>query len=138
MGLELVPLKEGHLADAAALVCARYRGLRQRVPPLPVRYQDVAVVLPMLTNLAGRVPGVAAVQGARLVGFLLGLVLPDYQGRRSVWSPEWANGAELEESRPIYQELYTYLAPRWLANGCFAHIVSRGMVINHRPRSGLT
>jgi GNAT superfamily N-acetyltransferase len=124
MGLELVPLKEGHLADAAALVCARYRGLRQRVPPLPVRYQDVAVVLPMLTNLAGRVPGVAAVQGARLVGFLLGLVLPDYQGRRSVWSPEWANGAELEESRPIYQELYTYLAPRWLANGCFAHIVS--------------
>jgi len=124
MPLELVTLEEKHLADAAALVCARYRSLRERVPQLPARYEDVEVVSPMLAGLVGQVPGVVALQGARLVGFLLGFVLPNYQGRRTVWSPEWANGAELEESHWIYQELYTYLAPRWLANGCFAHVVS--------------
>ncbi len=124
MALDLVRLEEKHLAEAAALVCARYGTLHQRVPALPARYLDVGAVLPILANLAGQVPGVAALRGARLVGFLLGLVLPHYQGRRTVWSPEWANGAELEESRHIYQELYTYLAPRWLANGCFAHVIS--------------
>jgi GNAT superfamily N-acetyltransferase len=124
MPLEITSLKEKHLPGAVALVCARYRALRERVPPLPARYEDVGVVLPLLGDLAGRVPGVVALRGSRLVGFLLGFVLPHYQGRRSVWSPEWANGAELEESRRIYQELYTCLAPRWLANGCFVHIVS--------------
>ena len=124
MPLELVPLEDKHLNDAAALVCARYGTLRERVPSLPSRYEDASTILPLLRDLARRAPGVAAIRGARLAGFLLGFVIPVFRGKRSVFSPEWANGADPEDSRRIYEEMYAQLSARWVANGCFTHLVS--------------
>jgi len=121
--LEVVPLQEKHLKDAAALVCARYATLRDLVPALPSRYEDPNAILLLLRDLAGRAPGVAALRGGRLAGFLLGFVIPAFRGKRSVFSPEWANAADLNDSRRIYQDMYTHLSPRWAANGCFTHLI---------------
>ena len=99
--LDIVPLQEKHLKDAAALACARYATLRDLVPALPSRYGDPNAILSLLRDLAGQAPGVAAIRGGRLAGFLLGFVIPAFRGKRSVFSPEWANAADLNDSRQI-------------------------------------
>ena len=124
MSLEIVALEDRHIEDAAALVSARYRALRQIVPLLPSRYGDAGTILPLVRDLARQAPGVAAIRGGRLAGFLVGFVIPEFQGKRSVFSPEWANGADLEDSRRIYQEMYAHLSARWVTDGCFTHLVS--------------
>ncbi|MGA9350862.1 MAG: GNAT family N-acetyltransferase [Anaerolineae bacterium] len=124
MPLEIVPLRDKHLEDAAALVSAGYRELRERAPSLPSRYEDVSSILPLLRDLAGQVPGVVAMQGGHLAGFLLGMVLPDFRGKRSVYSPEWANAADAEDSGETYREMYARLSARWVANGCLIHVIT--------------
>jgi GNAT superfamily N-acetyltransferase len=123
MSLQISPFRDKHLEDAATLVSVRYRALRERVPLLPAKYGDVSTLHPMLREFAKQAPGVAAIRGGRLVGFILGMVLPLFRGKRSVLSPEWANGAEPSESRRLYEEMYRHISARWVANGCFTHLV---------------
>lgn len=124
MPLEIVPLRDDHLEDAAALATARYRALRQDVPSLPSRYEDVSSILPLLRDLAGQAPGVVVVRDGRVAGFLLGMVLPEFRGKRSVYSPEWANAADAEDGREIYREMYARLSARWVDDGCFTHLIT--------------
>lgn len=131
MSLQIASLDEKYLQDAAALVAARYRALRQQVPLLPSRYEGAAAILPMLGSLMEGLPGVAAVRGGRLVGFMTGFVLAEFLGKRTAYSPEWANGAEPDDSRRIYQEMYAHLSAHWVADGRFIHVVS--MLPNDRP-----
>jgi hypothetical protein len=105
-------------------VCAQYKALRGRIPVLPVRYQAVDPILDLLRDLSGEADGVVAVQDGRLVGFLIGLVIPEFMGKRSAYSPVWANAAAPGDSRRIYEEMYTRLSDRWVRDGCFTHVVS--------------
>ena len=102
MSLEIAPLQGEHLEDAAALVTTRYRALRERVPSLPSRYEDASSILPPLRDLAGQAPGVVAMRDGRLVGFILGMVLSEFRGKRGAYSPEWANAVHAEDSRETY------------------------------------
>ena len=124
MVIELVRLEEAHLEDAAALVTRRYGDLRQQVGFLPCRYAEVDTILPLLRAVAGAAPGVVATHGGRLVGFLSGWLLPSFRGRPTVFSPEWANGAEPRHSRRIYEEMYSHVAGSWAAEGYLTHMVS--------------
>jgi GNAT superfamily N-acetyltransferase len=124
MSLEITSLREKHLEEAAGLVCARYKALCERVPILPPKYEEAGLILSRLHGLAKEFPGVAAIRGGRLVGFLSGLVIPRFLGKRSAYSPEWANGADLRESRRIYDELYARLSKQWVADGYAAHVVT--------------
>jgi GNAT superfamily N-acetyltransferase len=124
MPLEIVPLRGKHLEDAAALVTACYRALRERVPSLPSRYEDASSILLPLRDLAGQAPGVVAMREGRLAGFLLGMVLPEFRGKRSVYSPEWANAVDGEDGGEIYREMYARLSARWVADGCFTHVIT--------------
>lgn len=120
----MVPLGTEHLEDAAALVTIGYRAERERVPSLPSRYEDVTSILSPLNNLARQSPGVAAIRDGRLVGFLLGQILPMFKGRRGVYCPEWAHAAVGEDRREIYENMYAHLSARWVANGCFNHAIT--------------
>jgi GNAT superfamily N-acetyltransferase len=124
MPLEIIPLEEKHLLDAAGLACARYRALRAQVPSMPPRYEDPVITLPWLQDLVAQAPGVAAIRNGRLAGFLLGMVLPRFRGKRGVFCPEWANAADLEDSRWIYEEMYARLSAHWVADGCVVHAIS--------------
>jgi len=120
-----IPLIEEHLEDAALLVSQRYRRLCEQEPQLPRRYTEVSNLLPLLQNIWNATgSGVAAIQGNRLVGFLTGWQMPSFHGKRSVYSPEWANAAELEDSSRIYEEMYSHLAAIWLADKYIAHYIS--------------
>lgn len=130
MSLQVVALGDRHLADAARLVSARYRALREEVASLPPRYENEGVILPMLRDFGGGAPGVAAIQDGRLVGFLRGTLIREFRGKRAIISPEWANGAQVENSRRIYEMMYSHLSQRWVANGCFVHLV--GMLAHDR------
>jgi GNAT superfamily N-acetyltransferase len=119
----IVPLETLHLPHAAALVCKRYANLRERVPCMPPRYEDPQVVLPMLRDLSGGAPGVAAVREGQLVGFMVAYLLPNFRGRQAAYSPAWANGAEGTDARRTSEAMYTALAARWVDGGYLTHLV---------------
>jgi len=124
MTIQIEPFRETYLEDAAELFCVRYRALRDGFQLLPARYSTAGTILPMLRDLSQSAPGVVAIEGRKLTGYLLGFVIPDFLGKRSVYSPEWANAAKLEGSRRLYQEMYGRLSAEWVADQCFIHLVS--------------
>ena len=121
---EVVGLKAEHLPKAAALFLAGYREKREREPTLPSRHEDARVVLAKLMDLAQRSLGVVAIRNGRLVGFLLGQTLPSFRGKRTAYSPEWANAAQADGRRDIYLAMYAGLSSRWVADGCLTHLIS--------------
>jgi GNAT superfamily N-acetyltransferase len=123
MTLGVVPLGEEHLEDAAALASSRYKGFRDQVPPLPPRYAEVSTLLPLLHNIVGAGPEVAAMRQGRLVGFLTGWLIPSFRGSRAAFSPEWANAADMENKRRIYEEMYTHLSASWAEDGYLTHLI---------------
>ena len=52
--LEILPLKEEHLEDAARLVCRRYISLCEQNTYLPRRYTQMSVIRPLLQNINRR------------------------------------------------------------------------------------
>lgn len=119
--LTIEPLRQRHVPDAAALVAERYAALRGTVPVLPSRYAELAELIPRLHDLVDRAPGAVALRGGQLVGFLGAYLVDNFRGRRGVFSPEWANGAELAASRPIYEALYAHMAAVWQADARIFH-----------------
>ena len=123
--LEIIQLKDEHLEEAAALVCSRYKNLREGEPLLPYQYQEPQTILPLLHNIMGAdVPGVAAVQDGQLAGFMIAWFMPEFRGKRSVYSPEWANTSRLENSQYIYEEMYRKIAVEWIADRYAAHYIN--------------
>jgi GNAT superfamily N-acetyltransferase len=123
MAMKIASLQPKHLEAAGALVAASDATLRSQVPCLPAKYEDAGTISRMLHDLS-EAGGVVALHGGELVGFLTGFVLPEYLGRRSFYSPEWANGAEPGNSRQIYEEMYQQVAAHWIADGCAVHAVT--------------
>jgi len=123
--LETIPLGEEHLEDAALLVSNRYKRLCEQEPHLPQSYAEVSKLLPLLQKIwSASGVGVAVLRGGRLVGFLTGWQMPSFRGKRSTYSPEWANAADLEDSARIYEEMYSDLATAWVADKYVAHYIS--------------
>lgn len=129
MALHVVPLTHDHVSAAANLMARRYRRLRGTIPQLPARYGDEAVLTPMLETMVGCAAGVAAMEGERLAGFIAGVAIPEFKGRRAVLSPEWANAAipagDGGGSRAIYERMYTAVADAWAAAGCSCHLIGQ-------------
>lgn len=118
-------LKPEHLNDAASLVASAFRRERQHVPSLPARYEDPASIFSMLERFLGKAPGIAALDGGRLVGFLQGVAIPEFKGTfRGVYCPEWAHAAAGPDRAGIYRLLYRQLAARWVADGCFTQALT--------------
>jgi len=118
-------LNLAHLNDAAELVASTYRGEREHVPSQPARYEDAAEFLPLLGDLSGKAPGVAALDGGKLAGFLLGMVIPSFKGtERGTYCPEWAHAAGGGGRAGTYRLMYRHLATRWVGSGCFTHALT--------------
>jgi len=124
MSFRILSFIKEHLEATARLFTRRYKEMRSKLVILPGKYENKDLMLPLLENLVDEGPGVVAMRDTRLVGFLIGQVLANFRGRRSVWSPEWANSAEIGDSKEIYQGMYGILSSKWVADGCFNHIVT--------------
>ena len=120
-----IPLRQEHLEDAARLVSERYQHLCGQVPDLPQHYADPSQLALLLQDIIKpEIPGVAALQGSRLVGFLTAWHMPNFRGKRSIFSPEWANAAVLEDSARIYDALYREISGDWSTEKYSAHYIS--------------
>ena len=124
MTLRIVSLEEHHLEEAAHLVATRHREERQHLPVLPGRFEDPDQLLSPLQRLAGQSVGVVALEGDRMVGFLLGMVLPEFKGMRTIYVPEWSHAAVGDRRRRVYEEMYAEAAARWAADDFLLHLIT--------------
>jgi GNAT superfamily N-acetyltransferase len=123
--LKIIPFQEHHLEDAAKLVSWRYEFLCKEEPLLPKTYTELTALVPLLKGIfSNGGPGVAAIEDGRLVGFLTAWMMPGFRGERSVYSPEWANGAVLTNNRGIYEHMYTQIAAEWVEKQYLSHYIS--------------
>lgn len=124
MSIEIAPLTHAHLEGASALFAQRYRDARAHNPRLAPDYEVGTILQPRLKHMIEGTPGVAALQNGRLVGFLAAYLMDDFRGERAVYSPEWGHAAVPEQSRQIYQALYTALAAQWVQQGYLTHYIT--------------
>jgi GNAT superfamily N-acetyltransferase len=120
MSLKITSLVAAHLDAAAKLVAERYRSERRQSPLLPAPYMDAGAIAPRLLPHIGHVPGVAALEGGRLVGFVMSLLVSN-RGERMAYVPDFGHGAIGGQEYGLYRQMYAEIADRWLANGCFFH-----------------
>jgi len=121
--LEALPFRADFLEEAAALVAASYRAARETEPLLPERFEAPTAVLPLLKDLAGRGPGVAAVAGGQLAGFLLSrIVVPRVE--RMAWVPDCGHGLARPGDGATCREMYAAISRQWVVEGCLAQSVS--------------
>ncbi len=112
-----------HIPSAAALVAERYAAMRKLIPALPSSYEDPELFASLLHKLDQRGVGVVALDGDRLVGFVTGIKIDSFRSFATWFSPEWANGAALGNSRAIYEALYATVAELWQGEGPVGHLV---------------
>jgi len=120
--LEIVPLEARHVEDAARLACSRYADLRCAIPTLPTRWERVENLVPRISECLGSAPGVAAIEGNRLVGFVAALLVPDFRGMRTAISLEWGNGARADDRCDVYEAMYARVSSDWVDAGCLSHL----------------
>ena len=117
MSLTIAPMETRYLEDAAALVGERYLALCRQVPVLPLRYAERDILLPMLQDVLAAGPSVVAIENARLVGFMAGFPIGAFRGEPAAISPEWGNGALMDESSRILsisgRNWSTTFRPNW-------------------------
>lgn len=124
MALDIIPMREQHLESAAALAAASCRVLRVSLPIVPMDYEKPGTFLPLLREIIQAYSGVVAMRDGKITGFMAGLIIPDFLGRRCAYCPEWANATAGSDGRLLYEEMYTRLCANWVPDGCRLHAVS--------------
>ena len=122
--MEFKQFETRYIEDAAKLFAQRYKLEREYTHFLPERYEDHNTISLLLNDQIDKSPGVVAINKGKLSGYLIGRLLSLWRGRRSVFVPFWAHSVEGEDRKAIYQQMYTYLASKWITNGCFTHLIS--------------
>jgi hypothetical protein len=84
------PFTKRYIEEAAFLFAAAYRRLRLSVPEMPLCHEDPTTIMPLLSDLAANSPGAVAVSEGKMVGYLLGMHLPEFMSPLpGVYCPEW-------------------------------------------------
>ena len=123
MKAHIAELKAGHVEEAARVASRRFAALRARVPHLPAAYEEPALLFERIARLVERGVGVAAFDGARMVGALAGYSIGAFGGRPTTMSPEWANGLDAPAEPGLLEAMYAEVAPTWLRRGSETHAV---------------
>ena len=118
--LEIAPFADEHLADASVLLAARHARQRLVEPLLSDAFENPDAARTEL-EVAWRsegASGAAALEGGRLVGYLVGA-----PRRGSTWGPNiWVEpaGHAAEEAETV-RDLYAHAAAAWVAAGATSH-----------------
>jgi ribosomal protein S18 acetylase RimI-like enzyme len=114
-----VAFAEEHLDGAAEVLAARHRRHREAEPLLSAAYGDPVAARELLVAAYGApdASGSVAVDGSRVVGYLLGAPKGEIWGK-NIWVEAAGHAVEEPEvSRP----LYAVAAARWVGEGRIAH-----------------
>jgi GNAT superfamily N-acetyltransferase len=107
----------------AALFIQNFRKLRSIVPILPDLMEATDRIVTKLTRLSDMCPGVVALDGGKLLGYMAWFVVDHFRGteRTCAFCPEWGHGA-VEGLKPqIYRAMYRVAAGYWAESGCQVH-----------------
>ncbi len=124
--MELQSLTPQHLSAAAELFVDNFSRLRQSVPVLPTGLEDAERIASKINWLLEAQPGVVALEGGRLVGYMSCMILDNFRdaGRRAAYCPEWAHAVAAPYQAAVYRRMYRHLAAHWTAQGCQVHAIT--------------
>jgi len=122
--MKIVPFEDQHLPEAMNLFAHRYQKARERYPAMAPDHEQPDHLLSDLKELVANNPGVAALQGDRLIGFMAVYQLENFRGKSAVYCPEWGNAAQPDDAGRIYEQMYAALASGWIRNDILAHYIS--------------
>jgi GNAT superfamily N-acetyltransferase len=138
--LEVVAFDDAHVAGAAALVADEHRAVGVERPGFEPALADRGVARAAIDAGRRAGPGVAALAGRELVGFVVSSLDPRGDAPAARAAGAWPSpaslggarrarvglahhGAAVAERRAAYRAMYTALAGRFVALGCFRHQV---------------
>ena len=116
MSSQILPFTDDMLPVAGALLARRCRNDRLILPELPVRFEDPAIAAAAVQASLHRphASGVAAVDGDRLLGYLIGDLVIDAVWGRSAWVRLAGCALAPGQSAELVRDLYAALAePGW-------------------------
>ncbi|MDF2631083.1 MAG: Acetyltransferase, family [Symbiobacteriaceae bacterium] len=120
--MKLVPFTDAYVDEAAQLLALRLQACRSAHATIPATSAEPAPE--RIRGLLGksRAAGVAALDGARLIGYMLGNpeTTPAVRGR-SAWTHLGGQAVAPDQSAALYADMYAWLFPQWLEAGNFAH-----------------
>lgn len=124
--MEIVPFSPHYAPQAAALFTERLAALRSQVAALPGEMTRLEHVSAELERFFTRHPGLAALHGGQLLGYLGWIVVPNFRGAgyTAAYVAEWWHAAQDDGKLPIYQALYRAASAEWAAAGCRAHAIT--------------
>src|SRR5262249_1947700 len=119
-GIEIEPLEDEHLEQAAKLLADRHARHRQAEPLLP----DVAYFRAQVERDLGheRAAGLVALRRGRVVAYLIGRVELDAMLGDDRAVVDFAGCAAAPGRTEAIRELYAALAARWVAAGATRHL----------------
>ncbi len=124
--MEILPFQKKDIPAAAALFIAGFKNLRQKLPMLPDRMENPAIVSGLLDRLLAHSAAVAAYEGDRLLGYLGWWLVDGFRGsaRKAGYVPEWAHAAVDENKPAVIRALYRRAAGAWAKEGCDTHAIT--------------
>jgi len=123
--MEIITFNENHVEPAAKLFSIFYKEAREKLSVLPQKYEDGKIILPLLQDIYKKSFGVVAVDNGQLVGYLIGLPVPNFKGtQRGIYCPEWAHVAIGENRVEVLKLMYERASSNWVENGCLTHAIT--------------
>lgn len=121
--MEITTFQPQYLPEMAALFVRNFKTLRQSVPILPDLMEQPQRVETMLRDWLANCPGVIALDGGAVVGYIGWFVVDEFRGteRRGAYVPEWGHAAA---DPSLYRALYRAAAQCWHDAGCGVHAIS--------------
>jgi hypothetical protein len=123
--IKVIELNENHLESASELFAKFYKEAREKLNILPQRYEDREIILSLLQNIYKKSLGVVAVDNGEVIGYLIGLPVPNFKGtQRGIYCPEWTHVSIGENRVKTYRAMYESVSEKWVQNGCLTHAIT--------------
>lgn len=122
--LELRPLTDELLDDAAALLAARHQAQRRVEPGLSAAFEEPGAARDEIEVLLARegATAIAALRDGRLAGYLVGTTRADEKWGSNRWVEAAGHAVAVGESE-VVRDLYGFVAEGWVASGRTSHSV---------------
>jgi ribosomal protein S18 acetylase RimI-like enzyme len=121
--MKIVPFSAGMLPEAAQLLAERHRRDRRAIPELPVRCEETKEAMKSLRAVWEKkeVTGVAAIDGDRVIGYLIGQKAENAVRGRHVWMDVAGHAVASGRSVELYRDMYAEASSSWVEEGYFYH-----------------
>ena len=117
-------VKERDIDEVTLFAINSFHEKQKHVPILQSSPEQSQAFLHGLRRLIKEAPSVAAYEDGRLTGFLMGLIIPSWRGRKTVYCPEWAHVAVGKKRKEVYQLMYAAISEKWAKNQCATHLIT--------------